>query len=66
MKRIYKKIIWGFFEVPKSAFEYASQNEWRITVLLSFIFIYMLFGLLFGYRDWETKNYQYYLLDIPM
>lgn len=56
MKRIYKKIIWGFFGVPKSAFEYASQNEWRITALLAIVFTYMLFGLLFGYLpSWIIK-----------
>jgi hypothetical protein len=56
MKKIYKKIMWGFFDIPRSAFEYASQNEWRITVLIAIIFLYMLFGLLFGYLpSWSVK-----------
>ena len=49
MKRVYAKIIWGFFTAPRHAADWAEQNEWRITVLIACVFLFILFGLLFGF-----------------
>ena len=48
MKRIYKKIVWAFFTVPKHAADWAEQNEWRITAFLGITYTTVLLLLLFG------------------
>lgn len=56
MKKLYEKIIWRFFSIPRHASDWAAQNEWRISVFIGIILLFMLFGILSGYlHTWEVR-----------
>lgn len=46
MKRIINKIKWAFFDCPKTAAEWASQNETKMTYMGNFIIFITLLSVI--------------------